>query len=314
MRRKNGCRRSQHHPRAANRTEENFMKTKFCRSLAALALLALSTLNPQSSTAFAQGTAFTYQGRLNASGAGANGSYDLQFTLYTTNVTGTAIAGPVTNTAVAVTNGLFITTVNFGNVFTGASNWLALAVSTNAANNFTTLAPRQQITPTPYAIFANTAGNLNNGLTVQQNSDDAPNVIGGSSVNVVTSGVEGATIGGGGTPNFPFTVFVNSVTANFGTVGGGVGNTASGPGAFVGGGGVDGNYGYLGYPVSGNTASGAASVVAGGLGNQATSSYATVPGGAHNTAGGSYATVGGGNGNKASGIGAFVGGGGDDGI
>lgn len=50
----------------------------------------------------AQGTAFTYQGRLNASGAVANGSFDIAFTLYTTNVTGSANAGPVTNSAVAV--------------------------------------------------------------------------------------------------------------------------------------------------------------------------------------------------------------------
>jgi len=38
----------------------------------ALALLALSTLSPQLSTAFAQGTAFNYQGRLNANGGPAN--------------------------------------------------------------------------------------------------------------------------------------------------------------------------------------------------------------------------------------------------
>src|SRR5215469_3600093 len=78
----------------------------------------------------AQGTGFTYQGQLNNNGTQANGSYDMAFTLYTTNVTGSAIAGPVTNAAVNVTNGLFTTTIDFGpNVFTGASNWLELAVS-----------------------------------------------------------------------------------------------------------------------------------------------------------------------------------------
>ena len=124
------------------------------KSFVVLTLILLAVFNTQLTTAFAQGTAFTYQGRLNSSGAVANGSYDLQFTLYTTNVTGTALAGPVTNTAVAVTNGLFTTLVDFGNVFTGASNWLAIAVSTNAANAFSTLAPRQQLTPVPYAITA----------------------------------------------------------------------------------------------------------------------------------------------------------------
>jgi hypothetical protein len=138
------------------------MKTKLTRLISALALLALSTFNSQLSTCIAQGTAFTYQGRLNSSGAVANGSYDLQFTLYTTNVTGTALAGPVTNTAVVVTNGLFTTLVDFGpGVFSGTSNWLEIAVSTNSANSFSTLEPRQQLTPVPYAITAaNVSGQI----------------------------------------------------------------------------------------------------------------------------------------------------------
>src|SRR5438093_7038473 len=45
----------------------------------ALAFLSLSTLNPQLSTLFAQGTAFTYQGRLNDGANPASGSYDLRF-------------------------------------------------------------------------------------------------------------------------------------------------------------------------------------------------------------------------------------------
>ena len=108
----------------------------------------------------AQGTAFTYQGRLNNNGAPANGSYDVAFTLYAVNSGGTAITNPKTNSAVAVTNGLFTTTVDFGAVFTGNGQWLELAVSTNGANAFITLVPRQQLTPVPYAIYAENAGNL----------------------------------------------------------------------------------------------------------------------------------------------------------
>lgn len=130
------------------------MKTKLTLIEGAVFLLLLSTFNFQLSTTYAQGTAFTYQGRLSGGGGLANGSYDLAFALYTTNVTGAPIAGPVTNAAVPVTNGLFTTVVDFGNVFTGTSNWLELAVSTNGANQFTTLAPRQALTPTPYAVMA----------------------------------------------------------------------------------------------------------------------------------------------------------------
>ena len=45
-------------------------------------LLLLSTLNPQLSTVHAQGTAFTYQGRLNDGVNPAGGIYDLRFTIY----------------------------------------------------------------------------------------------------------------------------------------------------------------------------------------------------------------------------------------
>ena len=85
----------------------------------AAVLLLLVTFNSSFTAASAQGTAFTYQGRLNNGGAPASGSYDLAFRLYTTDIAGTPIAGPVTNTAVAVTNGLFTTLVNLGNAFTG---------------------------------------------------------------------------------------------------------------------------------------------------------------------------------------------------
>ena len=110
----------------------------------------------------AQGTAFTYQGWLNAGGSLANSNFDLTFTLYTaTNLPGTVVAGPVTNSAVPVTNGQFMVTLDFGaGVFTGPDRWLEIAVRATGTTNFTTLAPRQRVTPVPYAIFANSASNL----------------------------------------------------------------------------------------------------------------------------------------------------------
>ena len=45
-------------------------------------LLLLSTLNSQLASAHAQGTAFTYQGRLNDGANPANGDYDLRFAIY----------------------------------------------------------------------------------------------------------------------------------------------------------------------------------------------------------------------------------------
>ena len=106
----------------------------------------------------AQGTAFTYQGQLQNNGSPASGTYNLTFSLFNSNVSGAPVAGPVTNNGVIISNGLFTVLVDFGpGVFIGATNWLEIAVETNGANTFTTLTPRQQITPTPYAITAGTA-------------------------------------------------------------------------------------------------------------------------------------------------------------
>jgi hypothetical protein len=141
----------------------------------AAVLLLLATLNSQLATVHAQGTAFTYQGRLNNNGSPASGIYNLTFSLFNTNSSGAAIAGPVTNNAVVVTNGLFTVLIDFGpGVFTGATNWLEIAVATNGGNTFTTLAPRQQLTPTPYAIFAGAAGGLSGTLPVSQVSGVLP--------------------------------------------------------------------------------------------------------------------------------------------
>ena len=147
------------------------MKTRTTPIMAALALLAIAILNPQLTTARAQGTAFTYQGTLADGGSPANGSYDLIFALFDAVTHGTQQGVTVTNAATPVTNGQFTVTLDFGSAALDLQSgrvpkggtpgrWLELAVSSNGANTFVTLAPRQLITPVPYAIFANTASNL----------------------------------------------------------------------------------------------------------------------------------------------------------
>ena len=133
------------------------MNPKFlCRFLCvAISICGIETL-------CAQGTAFTYQGQLSSGGNPANGSYDLTFSLYnSTSLASPVVAGPVTNSAVAVTNGLFTVSLNFGpGIFSGTNYWLQIAVRPNGPGSFTTLSPRQPLLPVPYAIFANTASNL----------------------------------------------------------------------------------------------------------------------------------------------------------
>jgi hypothetical protein len=104
---------------------------------------------------FAQTTAFTYQGRLSDSGGTANGAYDFEFVVFAESSGGTPIAGPTGLSGVAVTNGYFTVTLDFGvGIFTGAERWLELGVRTNGGTSFTTLAPRTAVTPTPYALHA----------------------------------------------------------------------------------------------------------------------------------------------------------------
>ncbi|MGH7989505.1 MAG: WD40/YVTN/BNR-like repeat-containing protein, partial [Limisphaerales bacterium] len=106
----------------------------------------------------AQGTAFTYQGQLNSGGSPASGLYNFTFTIFNSSNGVSPATATLTNSSVAVTNGLFTTTLDFGgSVFNGNPAWLEIAVTTNGDANFVTLSPRQLLTPTPYAI---TAGNV----------------------------------------------------------------------------------------------------------------------------------------------------------
>src|SRR6185295_14643832 len=68
--------------------------------------------------------------------------------------------GPVlTNANMAVNSGLFTTTLDFGaGIFSGSNYWLEISVRTNGVGPFTTLVPRQPVTPTPYAVFAGNVG------------------------------------------------------------------------------------------------------------------------------------------------------------
>lgn len=126
-------------------------------------LMPLAAFNFHVSNAFSQGTAFTYQGQLNQAASPANGSYDFTFTLYSIGSGGTAAAGPVTNSATSVSNGFFTTTIDFGaDVFTGTNYWLEIGVQTNGAGAFTTLSPRQPMTPAPYSLYAPNAGTAAN--------------------------------------------------------------------------------------------------------------------------------------------------------
>ena len=161
-----------------------------------LSLLSLSTLNPQFTTVFAQGSAFSYQGRLNDHTNPANGIYDLRFTVYdSANTPGNLIAGPMTNAATRVASGLFSVTLDFGaGVFTGRGRWLEVAVRTNGGGAFTALAPRQALLPSPYAVMANSASNLLGTLPAVQLAGTLP--VAALPSSALTNNASGVTLNG----------------------------------------------------------------------------------------------------------------------
>jgi len=169
--------------------------------LIAVSLVLLTLFNSHLTPLQAQGTAFTYQGRLDAAGSPANGIYDLQFALFDAASGGTQQSGTLTQLTQGVTNGLFTVELDFGSNFPGASRWLQIGVRTNGGSSFTTLTPRQKFAATPYAI---TAGNFSGSITAAQlpagvvtNSASGVNLTGnfsGNGANVTN--VNAATLGG----------------------------------------------------------------------------------------------------------------------
>ncbi len=106
----------------------------------------------------AQGTAFTYQGRLADGERPANGTYDFMASLHGSASEGVALAPLQFFPGVGVTNGLFSLTLDFGaGAFNSASRWIEVSVRTNGGGNITTLSPRRPVLASPLAIFAGTA-------------------------------------------------------------------------------------------------------------------------------------------------------------
>lgn len=142
----------------------------------------LGAFSSQTATAQLPNTIFTYQGRVFDNGTNFTGIGEFEFALVNTNEQtgsyttwwsndGSSTGGsePASAVSVGVTNGIF--TVALGD--TTAPNMTALSTSiftqpglqlviwfNDGINGFAVLHPPQKLTPTPYAILANSASNL----------------------------------------------------------------------------------------------------------------------------------------------------------
>jgi trimeric autotransporter adhesin len=130
-------------------------------SLMVLSCLVLGLGNTQA--AAPMGNGFTYQGRLSEGGAPATGRFDLLLELFGEPGGGTPLAPPVSTNNLAVSNGLFTVTLDFGpGVFVGQARWLQISVRTNGGTGYITLSARQALTPAPQALYAETCGSASN--------------------------------------------------------------------------------------------------------------------------------------------------------
>lgn len=271
----------------------------------------------------AQGSAFTYQGRLQSNGAPINGLYDLRFKLFLDALGNNQAGGTLLTNGFPVTNGLFMVALDFGaGVFNSSNYWLGISVKTNGAAAYVDLTPLQALTPVPYAVYAENAvngglapGTYSNAVSLNNPSNIFTgtflgNGAGLSNVNALTlNGVPAGAfwqLGGnnvgngqfiGSTNNQPVELWANQLrtlrlepdTNGFGApnVIGGAPNNYVDPGVFgatIAGGGV------LNYSATGGFETGPGS-------NHVSAIWGAIGGGRRNTVGADHSFIGGGHDN-----------------
>ncbi len=311
-------------------------------SLLTLAIAGLLVTLPASADTL------TYNGHLEASNAPANGRFDLRLVTHGDAKSAAPLAAPMEFPSVPVIDGAF--RVEFDLPAGRDEAWVELAVRAAGESVWSTIPGRNKAVAAPSAIgqcWSSTGDDGSNPATNFLGTTDAQplvlrtrnvqsfkiepstelfegnpitaNVIAGSSANVVTAGMRGATISGGGMPSSdsdPITTVggKNLVADHYGTVAGGFNNRAgnvNGAYAAAVGGGHSNVASGQSSTISGgssNTAIGFQSTVGGGNFNFATGQASAVSGGFFNTASGLYSTVSGGTDNCAGGRQSWAGG------
>lgn len=132
------------------------MSTNPGRWIIMAAALALSV-----GPALAQGTAFTYQGRLDNAGIAANGPHDFYFRLFDSSDGGVQVGPTLCSDNTSVEAGLFTLQLDFGQQFAStAQRHLDIAVRVDTGltcgntTGFVSLVPRLRLTATPLATHA----------------------------------------------------------------------------------------------------------------------------------------------------------------
>lgn len=110
----------------------------------------------------------------------ADSQYDFEFKLFDDPCTGTQQGNTIEVNDLDVIDGYFTAELDFGSsVFNGDARWLEISVRFGASidgNDFATLIPRQQITPTPYAAYAKNTRKYAQVVTVAVSGGDYTSV------------------------------------------------------------------------------------------------------------------------------------------
>lgn len=136
------------------------MKTRcYARFLLAVLIIAATPLSAEK---------FTYQGRLENSGAAFNGTASIRLSLYSVLTLGGALRTETIG-GVSVVNGIFTVkpSTMLASDFDGSTRYLNIEVSTDGIN-WTTLSPRQEVTWTPMAMHAKAAESVTGAVATSQ--------------------------------------------------------------------------------------------------------------------------------------------------
>jgi hypothetical protein len=133
--------------------------------LVGVTLIGAPALAEGNAPAALLGTGFTYQGQLQDTGGNPiTSTCNFRFSLWDAVSGGNQIGANSNVNGAAVATGKFTLQVNNGNEFGNSAfsgnnaRWLLVEVQCSGDPGFTTLTPRQPLTPAPYAMYAITTG------------------------------------------------------------------------------------------------------------------------------------------------------------